>query len=134
MTTHDEPGHRDEAAPRTAARTPRPHAGTWNTRVEPLREASVVRHDPFAALGHESSRHGQAAGAHALHDHPERPLDHAPEHGPVRSLWPHADEAGEPVDGTPRTAWQPHVAWRPTPSVPFPRPAPTTEQDPPGWG
>ncbi|QHT57700.1 hypothetical protein GXP71_17545 [Cellulomonas sp. H30R-01] len=131
---HDEPGHRDDAAPGTAGRTYRPHAGTWNTRVQPVTAVPVVRHDPFAALGHDASRHGQVAGpAHALHDKPDAHVaERAPGH-PTHSLWPHADEPSDGPDDRP-TVWQPHVAWRPTPSVPFPRPAPSSELDPPTWG
>lgn len=133
MTMHDEPDHREDAGPGPVAPTYRPHAGTWNTRVRPVAAVPLLRYDPFAALGHEASRHGHAAGAaHALHEQPHDPAtDRAHEHA-VPSLWPHADE---PADGTDerRTAWTPNALWRPTPSVPFPRPAPPTELDPPTW-
>ncbi|MDC7123715.1 hypothetical protein OMK64_19455 [Cellulomonas fimi] len=133
----DEHGHRDDAVAGPAGRTYRPHAGTWNARVQPAAEAASARHDPFAALGHEASRHGQVPGAaHVLreppHDHVADVADALHEH-PVRSLWPHADDAPGGA-GDRRTAWTPDVVWRPTPSVPFPRPAPPTELDPPTWG
>ncbi|AEE44378.1 hypothetical protein [Cellulomonas fimi] len=113
----DVTGHRDHAAA-WAATTYRPQAGVWNARTEPPSTTGTVRADPFAALGHEASRHGTAPHAH--------------ERGPSHSLWPHADEVS--VDDERRTAWRPHAAtWRPTPSVPFPRPVPPSETDPTGW-
>jgi len=134
VTTSDLPERRDDAAPRTAGLTPRPHAGTWNTRTEPVSAAPAHRYDPFAALGHEASRHGHTAHGTAT----------GRDGGPAHSLWPHADEHPEgyadghadgraEVTDERRTAWSPHATWRPTPSVPFPRPAPSTETDPPAW-
>lgn len=132
MTIRDELGPRDDAAVGTPGRTYRPHAGTWNTRVQPAPPVPVVRHDPFAALGHEASRHGHVAGApHARHDHPHDHAVGAP-HDPVPSLWPHADDAGAGAEER-RTAWSPQAVWGPTPSVPFPRPVPPAEIDPPAW-
>lgn len=133
MTMHDEPGRRDDAAPGTAGRTYRPHAGTWNTRVQPVTAAPAARHDPFAALEHDASRHGHLPGtARALQDHVhDRAADRTQEH-PAHSLWPHADETDDASDDR-RTAWTPQALWRPTPSVPFPRPAPSVEQDPTSW-
>lgn len=121
MTMRDLPGSRDDAAPR-AATTYRPDAGTWNTRTDPVDAlAPAHRPDPFAALGHEASRHGAPRQAQ--------------EHGPAHSLWPHADEPHHDADAgdEPRSAWRPHTTWRPTPSVPFPRPAPPAETDPSSW-
>jgi hypothetical protein len=119
VTMRDPRGSRADAAPR-AGTTYRPDAGTWNTRTDPARVlAPAQRPDPFAALGHEASRHGAARH----------------EHGPAHSLWPHADEPHQDAtaDDEPRSAWRPHATWRPTPSVPFPRPAPSAETDPPSW-
>lgn len=132
MTTRDELGPRDDAVAGTPGRTYRPHAGTWNARVQPVTPVPVVRHDPFAALGHEASRHGHVAGAPRARQHPHDDAADGTHEHPVHSLWPHADEAaGAPEER--RTAWTPQAVWRPTPSVPFPRPVPPAETDPPTW-
>jgi hypothetical protein len=73
-------GVRDPERPREE-RTPRPGAGTWNERTEPL------------SADHERGRASAFFGLADL------------------------------VLGTP--------TWSPTPAVPFPRPAPITESDPP---
>ncbi|MGY4644083.1 hypothetical protein [Cellulomonas sp. URHB0016] len=76
-------GVRDPERPREE-RTPRPAAGTWNERTQPV-SAEQVR--------------GQASAFFGLADL---------------------------VLGPP--------TWTPTPAVPFPRPAPRTETDPPTLG